>query len=367
MRWRPNVKVSLFQTPLIRPEREVRDAFRWNVEQCVVADQVGLEEAFIGEHATMRWENVPNPELVISAAALETERVILGPLAHLLPYHNPSSLAIQTGWLSNILEGRYILGIGAGAYPTDAALRGHADMSENFPMLLEAVEIMERVWNREPFQYQGKYFRAGFPEDDPHHPISNHAPYGGNMTMAVTGLSANSPSIRFAGTRGWIPCSVYTGEPVLKTHWTSYEEGAIANGITPDRSLHHVLRDVFVADTDAEARKLAINGGIGHAWSEYLLPIYKQLGMLGPLLAAAGTPDAEADVDFLCEHVWLVGSPDTVAAKLNAAFERTGGWGTLMVQAHDYIDNPEPWNESLRLLAQEVAPKVGEPTVVTAT
>ena len=67
------------------------------MQQCIEAEQAGLHEAFIGEHATMRWESVPNPELGIAAAALETERITMGPLAHLLPYHNSASLANPGG------------------------------------------------------------------------------------------------------------------------------------------------------------------------------------------------------------------------------------------------------------------------------
>jgi alkanesulfonate monooxygenase SsuD/methylene tetrahydromethanopterin reductase-like flavin-dependent oxidoreductase (luciferase family) len=29
--------------------------------------------------------------------------------------------------------------------------------------MLEALDIMEKVWAREPFRYQGKFFKGGFP------------------------------------------------------------------------------------------------------------------------------------------------------------------------------------------------------------
>ena len=35
-----------------------------------------------------------------------------------------------------------------------------------------------------------------------------------------------------------------------------------------------------------------------------------------------------------------------------------GGWGTTLVFGHDFMDDPKPWNESLRLLATEVGPKI---------
>tara|TARA_R110000796_G_scaffold252001_1_gene384788 strand:+ start:35541 stop:35672 length:132 start_codon:yes stop_codon:yes gene_type:complete len=38
--------------------------------------------------------------------------------------------------------------------------------------------------------------------------------------------------------------------------------------------------------------------------------------------------------------------------------ERSGGCGQIIVNSHDNMDNPEPYFESLQLLAQEVVPKI---------
>jgi alkanesulfonate monooxygenase SsuD/methylene tetrahydromethanopterin reductase-like flavin-dependent oxidoreductase (luciferase family) len=73
-------------------------------------------------------------------------------------------------------------------------------------------------------------------------------------------------------------------------------------------------------------------------------------------------------MDWICDNVWIVGSPDTVARKLNELFELTGGWGTLQVEVHDYMDDPDPWFESLERLVKEVAPQVKLPeTAATPT
>ena len=68
----------------------------------------------------------------------------------------------------------------------------------------------------------------------------------------------------------------------------------------------------------------------------------------------------DIDLDYLAEHVWIVGSVDTVVEKFNEFQANTGGFGTIMAYGHDYIDRADAWNESLRLLAQEVAPRVTE-------
>ncbi|MEU6643563.1 LLM class flavin-dependent oxidoreductase [Saccharomonospora sp. NPDC046836] len=352
---------AVFQTPFMPPTRSAREVFKWAVDRATVADQAGCTEYWVGEHATQSWESIPNPEMVLSACAMNTENIILAPGAHLLPYHNPASLAIQVAWLTQVLEGRYILGVGAGAYPADGALRGLTDLSKNHKMVGEAIDIMERVWKGEPFHFEGEYFSAGFPEEDPAHPFRNMLPYGGNVRMGVTGLSANSPSIRFAGLRGYLPLSVYSGSAFLKNHWKVYSEAAAEAGRSAEREVHHVVRDVFVAETDAEAKRLAKQGGMGAAWTEYLLPVYKQFGILNGLAEGTGVDPSDIDVDFLAEHVWICGSPDTVVAKFEEFQEEVGGFGTIMTYDYDYIDDPSPWNESLRLLAQEVAPRVKLP------
>jgi len=361
------MQVGMFQTPFIRPERSARQVFEWAIQQAIHADKIGFSEYWIGEHATLNWESIPSPELVIAAAALQTSQIKLGPLAHLLPYHHPSTLAIQTAWTSQILEGRYMLGVANGAYPTDAALRGITDMSKNHAMMFEAIQQMEKIWKGEPFQEQGEFWKVGFPEPNPKKPFRDTRPWNGKMTMAMTGLSAPSPSIAFAGEHGYLPASVYAGNAFLRSHFETYHEKMAAQGRKADRSMHRVVRDVIVADTDEEARKLAVDGGIAEAWRQYIKPTYERFGVLQGLLHDPSVDPSDVDGDYLAEHVWIVGSVETVRQKIDAWFDDLGGpFGTLLIYSHDYIDNPEPWERSMELLAKEVAPNLSDAKVAVA-
>ncbi len=350
------MKFAMFQTPFMRPERTARQVFDWAVEQAITCDQAGFTEYWIGEHATMTYESIPNPELVISACARETDQLVLCTGAHLLPYHHPGTLAVQVSWMTHLLQGRYILGAGAGAYPSDGAVRGMKDLSKNHRMVLESLEIMERIWKNEPFHFEGEFWNAGVPEAMEGHPWRDLSPYGGKVDIAMAGLSSPSSSLTHAGKKGYIPLSVYAGEAAIAGHWDTYSTAAAEAGRSADRSVMRVVRDIIVADTDAEALKLAVEGGVGDAWRNYLMPVYKQFGLLEAMLP--GMDMADVDVNTLAEKVWIVGSPDTVAEKLAGVLERTGGWGTTLVYSHDYSDNPDPWNNSLQLLAKEVAPKL---------
>jgi alkanesulfonate monooxygenase SsuD/methylene tetrahydromethanopterin reductase-like flavin-dependent oxidoreductase (luciferase family) len=363
------MRTGLIHIPYMRPERTSRQTFDWALANAREADAVGFTEMMVAEHATQLWECIPSPELVIAAAAPQTEKIKFAPMAHLLPYHHPAQLAIRVGWLSQILEGRYFLGIGAGAYPNAAILHGvPEDMSDSNERVREAFSIMERVWKREPFRYEGKFWNAGFPEEEhgnesdaDQHRLADYSPWGGKLDVAVTGISRSSRSMQFAGEHGFWPVSIYSGSSILKTHWETYSEAALANGHTPDRSTYHVSQTVFVADSDKEARRLALEGGIGHAFRSYLLPIWQRFGLLEGFIKDAGADPADVDLEWICDNVWVVGSPETVVERLNALYQFTGGWGTLQVESHDYIDDPAPWFESLRLIAQEVAPKITLP------
>ena len=353
------MKAGMFQTPFLPAERSAKEVFDWAVRQAVVAEEAGFSEYWVGEHATLNWEGIPSPELVIAAAAAQTKKIKLGPLAHLLPYHHPATLAIQTAWMSQILRGRYMLGVATGAYPTDAELRGITDMSKNQKMMREAIDIMQRVWKAEPFQFQGEFWKAGFPKPDPKKPFRDVRPYGGTMPIAMTGLSSPSSSITYAAEHGYLPVSVYAGNKFLRDHFKTYVEVSAANGRKSDLSMHRVVRDVLVADTDAEARRLAINGGMGAAWKDYLTPTYHRFNVLQGLLHDSSVNLADVDGEYLAEHVWIVGSPKTVQEKIQKWVDELGGaFGTLLIYSYDYLDNPKPWEESMRRLATEVLPNI---------
>jgi alkanesulfonate monooxygenase SsuD/methylene tetrahydromethanopterin reductase-like flavin-dependent oxidoreductase (luciferase family) len=72
----------------------------------------------------------------------------------------------------------------------------------------------------------------------------------------------------------------------------------------------------------------------------------------------AGIDPADADLEFLVDNIFIVGSPDTVVDKINTLFHACGGWGTLQIESHDYYDDPTPWFRSLELIAREVAPRI---------
>ncbi|MDH4549888.1 MULTISPECIES: LLM class flavin-dependent oxidoreductase [Pseudomonas] len=362
------MKCGIFHTPYTLPHRTARQVFDWSLLMATVTDQAGYADFMIGEHSTLAWENVPCPEIIIGAAANLTKQIRFAPMAHLLPYHNPATLAIQVGWLSQVLEGRYFLGVAPGGHHTDAILHGFPNISVLQEQMFEALDLIEKVWKREPFQETGKYFQAGYPgpDDMPGYDVilADNSPYGGrdSMEIAVTGLTKNSSSLKWAGERNYSPISFFGGFEVMRSHWDTWATAAQANGFETARSRFRVTRDIFVADSDAEAKRRAIASGLGESWKHYLFPIYKKFNLFEGIIKDSGQDidPSQVDLDFLAEHVWLCGSPETVARKIERMIEHCGGLGQIVVNSHDNIDNPEPYIESLQRLAKEVIPLVNQ-------
>ena len=146
-------------------------------------------------------------------------------------------------------------------------------------------------------------------------------------------------------------------------------EGAHRSGRVPDRETWRIIRDVYVAPTDEEARDLAINGIMGRCWREFLLPIYLGLGLGRFLKLDPSMPDEAVDLEYLADNLWLVGSPETVADRILDLQARTGGFGYLLAVSYDATDELPSWERSLTLLMEEVRPLLQKrlPVAGTAT
>ncbi len=116
---------------------------------------------------------------------------------------------------------------------------------------------------------------------------------------------------------------------------------------------------MFVAETDPEAWRLAGGGMMGRMMREYFLPLLAQFGFLQYLKHDPDVADSDVTVEYCARHNWLIGSPATVAEKIERLQHETGGFGALLVFGFDYADAPEAWGESLGRLARDVLPRLG--------
>ena len=65
--------------------------------------------------------------------------------------------------------------------------------------------------------------------------------------------------------------------PDLKSHWDAYAEAAESAGRTPDRREWRICRDIYVADTDEQARREVMESSMAYAYKEYFFPLLESV------------------------------------------------------------------------------------------
>ena len=102
--------------------RQGQEPYDDDLAQLVLLDRLGYEEAWIGEHFTAQWENIPCPDLFIARALGVTARMKLATGVSCLPNHDPLMLAQRIAQLDQMARGRFYWGVGSGGFPGDFEL-----------------------------------------------------------------------------------------------------------------------------------------------------------------------------------------------------------------------------------------------------
>ena len=79
------MRLGYFAMPLHPPGADPATTMDGDLAQLATLDRLGYEEAWIGEHFTAQWENIPCPDLFIARA--------LGMTHARDPRHRPGALA----------------------------------------------------------------------------------------------------------------------------------------------------------------------------------------------------------------------------------------------------------------------------------
>jgi alkanesulfonate monooxygenase SsuD/methylene tetrahydromethanopterin reductase-like flavin-dependent oxidoreductase (luciferase family) len=356
------VKVSCFSPPAGRPGKSVAQIVDWTLQTIRWYEEFGFEEFWLGEHLTLPWSPIPAADLVIAQAFPETERIKLGPGGYCLPYYHPAHLAHRVAQLDHMGGGRMQFGVAAGSVPTDLSLFGiDVASGQHREMTAESLDIITKIWAaEEPFTYEGKYWTVHYPKtsENGHFGVHLRPLQQPHPPIALTGFSPYSGTIKIAGQRGYIPMSLNMSPSYIASHWEVFSQGAAEAGREASRSDWRVLREIIVADSDAAARRLAVEGPMGQFATEVFLPQMAELGALAILKDDPDMADADVTLDYLVDRSWLVGSPETVVERLEAMYETAGGFGYIQFYVFDYSDIPTAWYECLGLFASQVLPKV---------
>src|SRR5947209_4597882 len=356
------VRSGVFIMPFHMAGKPLAQCFDEDLELIVRADELGMDEFWIGEHHTMKFEPIVMPEIFIARALGETRSIRLGPAPVCLPQHHPAQVASRLAFLDHLSKGRLNLCFGPGSVTADNELYG-IDPKNGTAMVDEALDMILKLWSSEPpYEIEGKFWTIRLKKtvDEEtgigyvHKPLQQPHP-----PIAVPGTSRNSPSMRTAGQRGFQPFGhcLIAGN-VLADTWKTYEGAALEAGRQPQRADWKVARSIFLADTTQEARQRARTNSLGKNY-EYIGRLFdKGLGRKVYKRDLAMS-DADCNLDYLMGEQIIAGSPDEVLRRLLLLIEETGPFGTLVPMSYDW-DDKQSWLHSMELFARELMPALNK-------
>lgn len=357
------MELGYFTMPLHPAGSKLHETLKHDLDQIVFLDRLGFREAWIGEHFTAGWENIPAPDIFIANALAHTDNIILGTGVSCLPDHDPFMLAHRIAVLDNIARGRFYWGIGAGSFIGDFEVFGIDPASgEQRDLTNESLDFILGLWNDpSPGTYSNSRWKFTVPEPQDDVGLGIHTkPFQiPHPPIAVAGITERSGTLQIAGERGWIPMSInFVHRNVLRTHWESVESGAAKAAVKADRTKWRIARDIYVAETTEQARKEVREGTLARDFRDYFFKMVPKIrGNLGIFKADKNMPDEDVTIDYMIDNLWIVGSPDDVAEQISGLYDHVGGFGTLLVMGHEWKPE-ERWKNSMKLLKEEVIPSL---------
>ena len=339
------LRFGIFLAPFHPVHQNPTLALHRDLELIERLDELGYDEAWIGEHHSAGYEIIASPEVFIAAASQRTKRIRLGTGVSSLPYHHPLILADRMVLLDHLTRGRVMFGVGPGALPSDAFMMG-IDPLRQREMMEESLEaILALLAGDEPVTRKTDWFTLEEarlqlrPYSDPCFEVAVAAQVSPAGPRAAGRFGAGLLSIGATSTGGF---------DALGMHWNVMEERAAEFGTTVDRRRWRLVGPMHIADTEEQARR-DVDYGLAE-WIDY----FQRVAALP--LAPAGTEGADLVDALNATGFAVIGTPEMAAAQVARLAEQSKGFGAFLFMAHEWADR-EATLRSYELFAQYVMPR----------
>ena len=282
-----------------------------SLREAELCDELGYDAVWLAEHHFDGGCGYVDPVTFASAVAARTRRIKIGFAVAQMALHHPIRFAEQVALIDNISQGRMIVGVGRGTAYNFYEFRGYGiDPAEAQERLIEVEQILTEVWTSENYRHEGKFWQVQLPELRPQVFQKPHPP----IVRACSGLDSTLEMAREG--RPFL-MNIQSDQTTRKrldqyrqtmSH-AGYDDEAIARQVADS----WVGRNVFVADTDAEAEAVGIP--CFRAMRAYLADNRQRLNTAEELAIQASTVTGAARDSV--DHGLIYGSSETVSEKLD--------------------------------------------------
>jgi len=337
------LRAGIFLAPFHPLDEDPTEALHRDLELVEFLDQVGFDEAWIGEHHSGGFEIIASPELFIAAAAMRTRRIKLGTGVISLPYHNPFMVADRIIQLDHMTRGRVMLGVGPGLLPSDAFMLG-IDVAQQRDRMMQGLDVVLRLMRGETVTERTEWY-------DLRGARCQLLPYTQPMPEVAVASSVTPSGGKAAGQYGLgmlcVAATVAQGYDALDVNWRVANEVAAKRGGKMDSSRLRLVGPMHLAETREQARK-DVRFGIDK-WVDYFSKI-------SPLTLQGIDGDGDIVDRLVSSGRAAIGTPDDAIEQLEKLEQKQGHFGAFLLLAHNWASF-DATKKSYDLFARHVLPK----------
>jgi alkanesulfonate monooxygenase SsuD/methylene tetrahydromethanopterin reductase-like flavin-dependent oxidoreductase (luciferase family) len=359
------MRLGYFTMPVHPMGRDWLQTLREDREAVILADKLGFYDAFVGEHLTDACETITNSMLFHATLIHDTKTIKLATGTTNLSQMHPVLIAVNAAMFDHLAQGRFILGVSAGALTSDAEAIGILDEDRN-KIFAEAIDVILAIWERDPpydIDFADNRFKVAINQTAALHlgvgimakPFQKPRP-----EIVGTVVAPFSPGVVLMGKRDFHPLSAnFLLANHLKSHWTNYAKGRAEAGAKAEVADWRVARTIFVADDEATALRYGREDANSpyRFYFEQMQAKMKRGKRLYVFKSHKEQPDDEITHDFVMDHCVIHGTVNKVVDAILALREQTGDFGELVYAGMDWVD-PALAKRSMQLLAEQVMPRV---------
>ena len=363
-----------------KPYTEILDNAR---DIAVYCDKNNWNSIWFTEHHFNHegMEAQPNPLMMCTDVAARTKQIRLGQACNVITFWNPIRLAEDIAALDHLSKGRVEVGIGRGVYGREAVHMNIEsdlkDQAKNKRLFQETLSVMKKAWTEKFFSHKGEFYTYPAPnfvwQHDMSPPNEDFIDLKTNQVKKISVIPKpyqnphpplwqvvdSTGSIEWAAKNG-INCIMWI--PTVKTLKKRFEiyKNAKSEAEKKDVPMGEgisLVRDMFVAETMEEAKKLA-----GEQMVNYMKWVCHWRGLGNHLDPDEELPQTKGKLDllnydFLHKRNMLFGTPDYVIEKIKELqselnLQNLQVWSNMPGVKH------EDAMRSIKLFNDEVIPKI---------
>ena len=326
-------------------------------------------------------ESSPNPLMICTDIAARTKQIRLGQACNVITFWNPIRLAEDIAALDHLSKGRVEVGIGRGVYGREAVhMNVEADLKDqakNKRLFEETLTIMKKAWTEKFFSHKGEFYTYPSPnfiwQHDMSPPNEDFIDLKTNQIKKISVIPQpyqkphptlwqvvdSTGSIEWAAKNG-INCIMWI--PTVKTLKKRFEIYKNAKSDTEKRDVPmgegiSLVRDVFVAETMEDAKKLA-----GRQMVDYMRWVCHWRGLGNHMDPGEELPQTKGKLDslnydFLHKRNMLFGTPDYVVKKIKELQSELNLQNLLVWSSMPGVKHEDAMR-SIKLFNDEVIPKI---------